>query len=161
MPNTPPHTHTQSHLHLPLPGGRRLVLNPGCTLPGRLMWGNREERDWPECHGARQIVMVNHHRLFLLLRLHLFLHLFLLAVCIDLGGCKVEGGGDEGGSALPAPTAPPPPPPPLFSAHRHRCKGCTLFSELCLRAAKALWRCSPHSSAEGRAESLGGEMTPR
>lgn len=36
-----------------------------------------------------------------------------------------------------------------------------LFSELRLRAAKALWRCSPHSSAEGRAESLGGEMTPR
>lgn len=71
------------------------MLNPGSILPGRLMWGNREERGWPEWHGAqgghwvRQVVMVEDQRL-LLLHLHLFLHLLLVAVCMDLGVVQSE-----------------------------------------------------------------------
>lgn len=86
-----------SHLHLPLPGGTGLVPNPGCPLPGRLMWGNRKERGWPEWHGvqgghwARQVMMMEDQRL-LLLHLHLFLHLLLVAVYMDLGVVQSEEG---------------------------------------------------------------------
>lgn len=71
------------------------MLNPGSTLPGRLMWGNREERGWPEWQGAqgghwvRQVVMVEDQRL---LHLYLFRHLLLEAVGVDLGVVQSEEG---------------------------------------------------------------------
>lgn len=50
--------------------------------------------------------MVEDQRL-LLPHLHLFLHLLLEAVCMDLGLCQAKRRGDDAGLALPASAAPP------------------------------------------------------
>lgn len=81
------------------------MLNPGCVLQVRLMWGDGKERDWPGERGAQhghragQVVVVKHQRPFLL-GLHLlllshllFLLLLLLTLQVDLG---IVGKGEEG-----------------------------------------------------------------